>query len=348
MSKNMSSLERVLTTINHKEPDQIPLFLMLTYHGARELDMPIKKYFGKAENIVKAQLIMRNKYKNDCLNSFYYSAIEVEAFGGEVIYTDDGPPNAGEPIIKNDKDIIALKLPSIKNTKCLVKVLETIEGLRKEAGPDVPILGAVSSPFTLPIMQMGFDKYIELIYEQPKLFNHIMAVNEEFCIEWANAQLSAGATAVSYIDPMAAPSIIPTELYSRTGFYIAQRTIRRINGFTGMGFASACCLPILDYIIQTGTKMIAVSFLEDIAEVKKKSYKKLALLGNLNNIEMCRWNKDEIRDKIKDIIIKAGRGGGLIICDSAGEIPFQVAEETLLEISKTVNEWGKYPLDWID
>ncbi|MBV7273800.1 uroporphyrinogen decarboxylase family protein [Clostridium sp. PL3] len=348
MSKNMSSLERVLTTMSHKEPDQIPLFLMLTYHGARELDMPIKKYFGKAENIVKAQLIMRDKYKNDCLNPFYYSAIEVEAFGGEVIYTNDGPPNSGEPIIKNEKDIIALKIPSIKNTKCLVKVLETIENLRKKAGPDVPILGAVSSPFTLPIMQMGFDKYIELIYERPKLFNHIMAVNEEFCVEWANAQLSAGATAISYIDPMAAPSIIPTELYSKTGFYVDRRTIRRINCLTGMSFASACCLPILDHIIRTGTKMIAVSFLEDIEEVKKKTYKKLALLGNLNNIEMCRWDKAEIRDKIKDIIIKAGRGGGLIICDSAGEIPIQVSEETLLEISATVNELGKYPLDWID
>lgn len=149
MSKSMSSLERVLTTMNHKEPDKIPLFLMLTYHGARELDIPIKKYFDKAENVVRAQLIMRDKYKNDYLNPFYYSAIEVEAFGGEVIYTEDGPPNAGEPIIKNEKDIASLKPPSVKDTKCLVKVLETIESLRKEAGPDVPILGSVISPFTL-------------------------------------------------------------------------------------------------------------------------------------------------------------------------------------------------------
>ena len=90
----MTSLERTMAAVNHQEPDRVPLFLFLSLYGAKELQIPVKDYFSKAENIVKAQLRMRNKYKNDCIYTFSYAPIEVEAFGGEVIFVEDGPPNS--------------------------------------------------------------------------------------------------------------------------------------------------------------------------------------------------------------------------------------------------------------
>lgn len=38
-SQPMTSLQRVLTTLGHKEPDRVPLFLLLTMHGAKELGL---------------------------------------------------------------------------------------------------------------------------------------------------------------------------------------------------------------------------------------------------------------------------------------------------------------------
>ncbi len=51
--EKMTSMNRVLTAIGQKEPDRVPLFLMLTMHGAKELDMSIKDYFSKSENVYK-------------------------------------------------------------------------------------------------------------------------------------------------------------------------------------------------------------------------------------------------------------------------------------------------------
>jgi uroporphyrinogen decarboxylase len=348
MNDTMSSLERVLRTINHKEPDRVPLFLMLTHYGAKELDMTIKKYFSRAENVVKAQINMQDKYRNDCFYTHFYAAVQVEAMGGEVIYTDDGPPNAGEPVIRRERDILNLELPIIKEAKCLHKVLEAIACLRKTEGSNIPILGTVVSPFSLPVMQMGFDKYIELIYERPDLFNHLMAINEEFCVQWANAQLSAGATAIGYFNPVASSMIIPPDLYCKTGYITDKRSINKINGPVTMALASTPCTPILDYIIETGVNTVTVSYSEDIGEVKKKAGNKLALLGNLNGIQMAEWSKNQAENAVKDIIRKSGRGGGLIISENSSEIPIQVPESVLLAISEGVSKWGKYPLDWID
>jgi uroporphyrinogen decarboxylase len=50
--------------------------------------------------------------------------------------------------------------------------------------------------FSLPVIPMGFDRYIELIYEQPERLARLMQANEEFCVEWSTDQLAAGATAI--------------------------------------------------------------------------------------------------------------------------------------------------------
>ena len=67
--------------------------------------------------------------------------------------------------------------------------------MRARAGNDCPIIGVAISPFSLPVMQMGFDRYLELMHEEPARFERLMQLNEHFCVDWANAQVAAGANA---------------------------------------------------------------------------------------------------------------------------------------------------------
>ena len=343
----ITSMQRVLTTLEHKEPDRVPLLLLVTVHGAKELGVSIKEYFSRAENVVEGQLRMRAKYRHDCIYGFFYAPIEVEAWGGEVIYPDDGPPNSGLPFIGRAEAITGLEPPKVRETGCLVRVLSAIEMLKSKVGDEAPIIGVAMSPFSLPVMQMGFDKYIELMYEQPDLFNRLMKINEEFCVEWANAQLEAGATAICYFDPVSSTTITTREMYMETGFPIAKRTLARIKGPTATHMASGRCLPIVGDIAQTGTAIIGTSVLEDLAEMKSACTGNLTVLGNLNGIEMRRWTTAEAEFAVKDAIAKAGPGGGFILSDNHGEIPWQVPDDVLLSISEAVRKWGKYPLDWV-
>ncbi len=344
----MTSSQRVLTTLGHKEPDRVPFFLLLSMHGAKELGLSIKEYFSIAENVVEGQLRLRAKYRHDCIYNFFYAPIEFEAWGGEVIYHEDGPPNSGEPLIKKISEIKSLDVPNINETPCLGKVLLSAKMLKEKVGDEAPIVGVVMSPFSLPVMQMGFDKYFELMYEYPVLFEHLMRINEEFCVQWANAQLQAGATAICYFDPVSSTTITTKDMYLKTGFEIAKRTIARIQGPTATHMASGRCLPIVKDIAKTGTVIVGVSSLEDIAELKNVSQNKITVMGNLNGIEMRRWSIDETENNVKEIISKAGSGGGLILSDNHGEIPWQVTDETLMAISDAVHKWGKYPIHRAD
>jgi uroporphyrinogen decarboxylase len=139
---------------------------------------------------------------------------------------------------------------------------------------------------------MGFDRYIKLIYEQPERLVRLMQANEEFCVEWSNAQLAAGATAICYFDPVSSCTVVPRELYLKTGQQVAKRTLARINGPTVTHLASGRGLPIVNDIAATGTAVMGVSALEDLAELKAAAQGKLTLLGNLNGVEMRRWTAE--------------------------------------------------------
>ena len=95
-----------------------------------------------------------------------------------------------------------------------------------------------------------------------------------------------------------------------------------------------------------GTIVIGISSDEDPATIKAASAGRLSLLGNLNGIEMRRWTPEDVDLKVKELIHTAAPGGGFILSDNHGEIPFQTPEETLLAVSDAVLRWGKYPIQW--
>lgn len=347
-TSSMTPMQRVLITIGHQEPDRIPFFLSLTITGARELGMDIKEYFSRPQNVVEGQLRMRAKFGHDCLMGFLYTAAEIEAWGGSVIFCDDGPPNVDGPLVERSEQIFGMQTPGIEDSPSMRRVLDTIALLKASVHEEIPIVAGMVSPFSLPIIQLGFERYIEILYQRPDLFEHLMGLNEEFCVSWANAQFAAGATSIGYANPVSSPTIIPPELYHRIGLPVDKRTIARIKGGVTMNLASAKVLPILDDLARTGVAGIVASVTEDLAEMKARCRGKMTVVGNLNGIEMRHWNSMQAETAVKEAIRKAGQGGGFILSDNHGEIPWQVPDETLMAVAESVRRWGQYPLAWID
>ena len=348
MSGSLNSMQRVLTAVSHQEADKVPLMLLFTVTGARFSGCSIENYFADAELVAEAQIKMQQRYRNDCYYGFYYASAEIEAFGGQSFFFNDGPPNAAAPFIRTLKDIDNLRVPEIESIPVLQRILKTESLLKAHAGENIPIIGVVMSPFSLPVMQMGFESYLNLIYEQPQAFEKLMQINQAFCIRWAKAQLEAGATAICYFDPVSSPTVIPPDLYLKTGFKVAQYTLSQINAATATHLASGRCINILPDIINTGTNIVGVSVDEDLAALKKIAANKIALLGNLNAIEMRRWSAKETENKVKKAIKEAAVGGGFLLADNHGEIPWQISDEILMNISDAVERWGHYPLNWLE
>lgn len=348
MKTSWTSAERLATAMSHREPDRVPRLLPTVMQGARELGLSIEEYFSQPDAVAEGQWRLCHRYRNDALLGFMYGAVDAEAWGSDVVFRGDGPPNAGAPSIETPDSILSLTPPRVAETPCLRKVLRLIAQLTERAAGTIPVMGSVISPFSLPAMQMGFEAYLILLHEQPVLFERLMALNEEFCVEWANAQLAAGAQAIAYADPMSSPSIVPRDLYLKTGFRVARRVLPRIRGPVATSFASGRCQAILEDVIQTGTVAVGVSVVEDLAAIKAVCRGRLTVMGNLNAIEMRRWTLKEAEAKTKEAISLAAAGGGYVLTDNHGEIPWQVPDEVLSAVADAADRWGRYPLDWTE
>ena len=340
----MTSLERILTTLRHKEPDRVPLILNTTMHPARDLGIPLRDYFTSSEMVAQGIIASREKFGTDAYIGFHYAPVEYEAFGGEVIFRSDGPPNSGRPIINTGELIDNLVPPCVKDTPCLQMVLDTIRILKQKSPGDAPIFGVAISPLSLPVMQMGFEDYIRLMYTDEQRFQQLMAVNIRFFIDWATAQIEAGANGIIYFDPVSSPTMIPPELFRRTGLIIAREVIPQIPGPIAAAYASASVLPIIDDIMSTGAIAVGVGDSEDLRIIKEKCAGKITVIGNLNGIAMRHWTREQAFSIVKRVILDAAPGGGFILSDNHGEIPLQVPDDVLFAIRDAVREYGRYPI----
>jgi uroporphyrinogen decarboxylase len=347
MKPAMTAAQRLGTAMSHQEPDRVPFLLPLVLQGARELGLDLREYFSRAEYVAEGQWLLAAKYQHDGLVGFFYGGQEVEAFGAHIHFGPDGPPNVIEPPLR-PQDLDDLQPPRIQDCPSLLRVLRVIELLKARAADTAPVMGAIISPFSLPVMQLGFDVYLDLMLEDPQRLEKLYRVNEEFSVAWGNAQLAAGAGALTYADPVSSPTIVPRDLYQRSGLPLAQRTIARLNGPCACSFASGRMLPVLDLVLQTGAIGVCPSAQDDLAAVKAACAGKVTVMGNLNAMDMVDWTEAQAEAKVKQAIAAAGAGGGFVLTDNHGEIPWQVPDSVLLAISKAVRQWGRYPLDWIN
>ncbi len=335
----MNSMERTLQSLQHKSPDRVPLFLLFSHYGAKHLNRGIKEYFHDTDAVVRAQIELQRKFSSDCYYTFQYAALETEAMGGEVRFFDEAPPNAGPPILKSRDQLRDLAVPDM-TAEPLKRILSITGELHHHSRGEIPIIGVVMSPFSLPVMQMGFEEYIKVLYRDPDFFEELMAFNAEFCAGWANAQLEAGATAICYFNPLASREIIEAPLYNRTGKRADLETTGKIKGPVAFHLASGISEPSVEDVIATGSAVIGVSSRDNLKLLKKETLNRITILGNINALDLVHADPSKIDSTVKEIIHSAGRSGGLILSENHGEIPWQAREENLFQISESVKSFS--------
>lgn len=338
----LTSTERIMKTVGGEDVDRIPFILTLTHHGAKELGVSIEEYYHSPEKVVRGQLILHKKYQDDALMGANYFAMEIEPFGGEVIFFKDGPPNTGRPPIRDIEIINSLEVPKYDHILSYQNTLDIIRGLKAQVGTEIPIVGGILSPFSIPIVQMGFDRYFELLYRNPDEFNRLMRVNIDYATKWANDQLNAGATFIVYFDPLASTEMIPRKLFLEKGLPVARKVSQAIDGPIGYHFASGAATNTFGDVATLNPVAIGISSKDNIIELHQKFPSRPCILGNLSGINMVNWTQEEAESIVQTILIQGKSSGKFILSDNHGEIPYAVKDETLFGISRAIDRFGRF------
>lgn len=341
----MNSIERIISVMEGKIPDRVPIMGNLLEQGARELGLSIKDYYSKGEYVAEGQLKLRKRYGYDNLSGFFYAGMEAELLGcRKIIFSETGPPNVGHLIIKGYKDIEKLEIPdNISKLPKFEELAKCIAILKQESAGKYPVGSSVVSSFSLPAILMGIDKWMDLLLNGPESVRSELLIKcSDFCIGLIEALRDAGADGVSYSNPVGSADFFSVDQFKELSLDWIKRDINTVGSegityFNGGGRINPMLQLIKD---NTGIMTYYTNPLDDIAESKKIIGDQGISSGVINDILLVDWGKDEIYSEVRRIM-KTGKSGGRFIFGTL-VMPLMIPEENIQHLFNAAYEYGAY------
>ncbi len=338
----MNSFEQIIETLAYRQPEKIPVLPVLLLHGAKMLNMPLPAYLQDSNAIIRGQSALLERYGHDGIFGVPCFIADIEAFGGKLAYSECGSPSVGKMAWRTWADMEAARPVLPKQHPVLSRILQTTENIASIYKGKKLIIGGCIGPFSLPSILIGTEKWMELLWEDELLRGPIMRqcleICKDFCITWANAQLQAGADIVVIADGMASATCIMREQFEQFALPYIKKTISAIQGPVGyepLGRIE----PFIDLLPDIGAKLLLLECEDNLANCKKALNGKMAIMGNINNIQMTHWTKQEAIQASQQALQQGAPGGGFILSNQGPEVPWDTPEEVIEAIVQSARNW---------
>ena len=139
--------------------------------------------------------------------------------------------------------------------------------------------------------------------------------------------------------------MVSPELFENLWFKRTEKTIRILKdrGITYIMHTDGKIDEVVPFLIKLGFSALhgIEKACNNLGEIKERFGKQIALLGNMDVVDLTRKNKEEIIQETKDMLNQGMAGGGYIAgCNTlvAKYIPVQ----NYLTMLKTIEKYGRY------
>lgn len=341
----ITGTERLVAAINGQSSDRIPVFCNLLDQGAKELGISLKEYYSRGDYVAEAQLKMRERYGYDNVWSLFYVGKEAELFGAkEIMFSEEGPPNVADFILKTYDDVHHLEVPSdVSMHPAFEEGMKCLNILKKEVGGKYPICAYITATMTLPALLMGMEKWMELLLiGLADIRDELLAKCHEFFIKEVSAYRQAGADVLIYSNPFGSTDIVSMSFFMDHSLPWIEKDISAVGSG---GIVYYCGMARMNQVIdivlkRTGIGVYYLSPLDDIQSGKNIIAGRALTCGIINDIELIDWSKDEVRNEVKRIVAEGKPDGRFLF--GTGVMPYGIPEENIRVMLEAAYEFGRY------
>ncbi len=218
--EEMTGLERIATTCQFKEPDRVPAAPLVCGATHRLYGITYGEWSRctNTEAMVRGHVDALKLLGHDGVVALVDLSVEAQAFGCEVIFPDfdTAHPNYDEPFIKDPKkDYKKIKKIDPRKTQRMKGIIDMIAGLSKEIGETHAIVGFVYGSLGTLSMMRGPENFFMDLMEYPDEVMEALKIMDEVLVEYAIAQVEAGAHGVCYDNLYASQSILSKDLWEK-------------------------------------------------------------------------------------------------------------------------------------
>jgi uroporphyrinogen decarboxylase len=194
---------------------------------------------------------------------------------------------------------------------------------------------------SLPIMLMGMEKWMELLFMGPGDIRELLLEKcFDFFVKEITACKNAGADILVYSNPFGSTDMVPMKYFLESCLPWIQKEIKAV-GPDGMVYycGTARFNKVIDTIINTTDfKTFYLSPLDDIAQAKQIIAGRGLTCGVINDIRLIDWSETQIQNEVKKMIAQGMPGGKFLF--GTGVMPYNIPEKKIKIMLDTAYEYG--------
>lgn len=344
--KEMTSLERLRSVLNGDVPDYLPVLPQSFLFAMANGGYSIGEVNRKPAIMAKCHLECREKYRYDgCIVDVDDSTL-AEACGAKVIFREDNVAVVDDrnPVLNDLREIDDLKRPDPLKDGRLPEWLETTHRIAEKIGQNAIVMGrADQGPFSLLTLLRGPQQFMmDLIEEDEEVIRHALDWTTEVCIDFARAELEAGANVTSMGDAYAGPNLVSPATYAQIAFEYEKRVVEHVQTDDKLYSIHICgdTNGIISQMGQTGARILEIDWKLDMGRARKLVPQGVALMGNVNPSDPLYLGTPERVDEAVKNVVTATKGEGLII-SSGCAIGANTPPENFAALIKAGRKYGK-------
>jgi uroporphyrinogen decarboxylase len=248
----------------------------------------------------------------DAIIVFSDILIVAEAMGMPLDVPDSGPVLSNP--VRDEADVRRLRdFDPERETRF---VGDAIRAICQEVGPNVPVIGFAAAPWTLACYMIegrtrgDISLAKRMLAEEPQTVRLLLERIAHATSKYLSSQIAAGAAVVQLFDTWAGE--LSTEEYHAFELPATQMVLQTLSAQTvpKILFAKGSARHLVS-LAESGANVLSVDWNTDLAEVRRKLGRRVALQGNVDP-NVLLGPEEDVRRAAREAIEKTGGAGHIL------------------------------------
>lgn len=325
----MNSYERFRKRLRGGAVDRPPNFDIVMAFGVHYIGQPLSRYYRDYRVLAEANIAVIEAFHLDIAQTISDPYREAADWGLEIEYPEDGLLLRKRPLIRDPSDLAGLKPPDPRSAPRMSDRLEGIRLLRTKLGGEVPVMGWVEGALAEANVLRGDTALMTDLYDRPEWVAELLDLCAGVEIEFARAQVEAGADIIGLGDAIA--SQVSPRMYQEFALPYEKKIFAAVREMGAVPRLHICgdTTRLLPLMAQTGAEIIDLDWMVALhAATACFGDEGPAICGNFDPVAIMLRGDPAL---VRGAVARCVRDGGKRSFNAAGcEIPDGTPHENLL------------------
>ncbi len=305
--------------------------------GSKLTNTTLKENLVNADTQFKSLYELYKRFEPDAMLPYMDLTVEADNLGLDINFPENDNPAVCSHSVKTAEDFKAIK-ENYKGIDDRMRVfIDVVNKMKKELPSSVSVLGYVIGPFTLVGELMGVEGASMATIMNPDLVKAELEFCNQVISDYSNALFDAGADGLVVLEPTA--MLLSPKSYVDNSLNPFKELLEKVDNKPLILHICGNTKHLVEGMCKTGTIGLSLDSDMNFPEVAKQVPEDIALIGNINPVEIMLQATPEKVEKETREFIKSMKGVENFMLSTGCDLPLETPMENVDAFMKVAKEW---------